>query len=273
MKPNNKLLYVHKLSNHPPSLLKNVPLNINKRLTSISSNQDVFNETIKPYQEALNESGYDHKLTFNPQADKKTKNRNRKRNITWYNPPWNFNVKTNLGKKFISTVDKCFPKNHPLNKIFNRHTLKLSYSCMPNIKTTIASHNKKVLSDNKESTTQQNKECNCRNKTNCPLNRKCPQTNVIYQATVTTDTSTETYIGLATNFEERYRNHLTSFRHNKRKNETELSKHIWSLKEANKTCNLTWKIIKNCNPYNNISKKCNLTLNEKFIIICKKTAS
>ena len=39
MKPNNKLLYVHRLSNHPPALLKNIPLNINKRLTNISSSE------------------------------------------------------------------------------------------------------------------------------------------------------------------------------------------------------------------------------------------
>ena len=42
MKPNNKLLYVHRLSNHPPALLKNIPLNINKRLTNISSSEQVF---------------------------------------------------------------------------------------------------------------------------------------------------------------------------------------------------------------------------------------
>ena len=37
MKPNNKLLYVHQQSNHPPALKKNIPLNINKRLSNISS--------------------------------------------------------------------------------------------------------------------------------------------------------------------------------------------------------------------------------------------
>ena len=37
MKPNNKLSYVHQQSNHPQALLKNIPLNINKRLISISS--------------------------------------------------------------------------------------------------------------------------------------------------------------------------------------------------------------------------------------------
>ena len=35
---------------------------------------------------------------------------------------------------------------------------------------------------------------------------KCLQSNVIYQATVTTATTTETYVGLATNFKECYRN-------------------------------------------------------------------
>ena len=50
MKPNNKLSYVHQQSNHPPALLKNIPLNINKRLTNISSSKEVFDESIAPYQ-------------------------------------------------------------------------------------------------------------------------------------------------------------------------------------------------------------------------------
>ena len=66
------------------------------------------------------------------------KSKNRKRNITWYNPPWDGKVKTNLGSKFLLIIDKCFPKDHPLNKMFNRHTLKLSFSCMPNTKVVIS---------------------------------------------------------------------------------------------------------------------------------------
>ena len=47
---------------------------------------------------------------------------------------------------------------------------------------------------------------------------------VVYQATVTTGDKKETYIGLtATQFKARDRNHLISFRHEKRRNETELS--------------------------------------------------
>jgi hypothetical protein len=275
MKPNNKLLYVHNESNHPPSLLKNIPPNINKRLTTISSNQNVFNDTIPPYQEAINDSGYNYELKYqSTNNNKKQKTRNRKRNITWYNPPWDASVKTNLGRKFLNAVDKCFPKNHPLHKIFNRHTLKLSYSCMPNIKSIIDSHNMKIISKHNdmqtEQTTEHQNECNCRQKTTCPLKGKCLQNNVIYQATVTTNISTETYIGLATNFKERFRNHKSSFRLNKHRNATELSKHIWELKDNNKDFKITWKILKKCKPYDNISKKCNLCLNEKFFIICKK---
>ena len=67
---------------------------------------------------------------------------------------------------------------------------------------------------------------------------------VVYQATVSTGDEKETYIGLtATQFKARYRNHLMSFRHEKRRNETELSKHLWQLKEANKAFNITWKIL------------------------------
>lgn len=268
MKPNNKLSYVHRQSNHPPALLKNIPLNINKRLTNISSSKEVFDESIAPYQQALKESGYDHKLTYNPDPAPRNK-RKRKRDITWYNPPFDSNVKTNLGRKFLHIVEKCFQKSHPLYKIFNRHTLKLSYSCMPNMKSIISSHNKHVLS-NANAQTPQPDTCNCRKKPDCPLEGKCLQTNVIYQATVTTETTTETYVGLATNFKERYGNHKTSFRHSKRRNETELSKHVWKLQDAKKPFQIKWKILKKCKPYSNISKKCSLCLNEKFIIICKK---
>ncbi|KAL9966535.1 hypothetical protein ACROYT_G024623 [Oculina patagonica] len=222
MKPNNKIIYVHRHSNHPPALLKNIPENINKRLTSISSNQKVFDEAIPPYQKALDESGYNHKLTYNPQPKR---NRNRQRKIVWYNPPWDANVKTNLGRKFLNIIDRCFPNGHPLHKIFNKHTLKLSYSCMPNMKSIISSHNKAVLSDYHQSQTTQtcNKECNCRKKDQCPLDGKCLSQNVVYQATVTTQTSSESYVGLASNFKDRYRNHTASFRHESKRNETELS--------------------------------------------------
>ena len=108
------------------------------------------------------------------------------------------------------------------------------------------------------------------NTTDCPLEGKCLQTNVIYQATVTTKTITETYVGLATNFKERYRNHKTSFRHSHRRNETELSKYVWNLQDAKKPFLIKWKILKKCKPYNNINKKCSLNRRNKLARACMR---
>ena len=206
-----------------------------------------------PYQKALHESGYNYTRNYNslPNAKPKSK-KNRTRNITWFNPPWEFNVNTNIGKKFLNTVDKCFPTSHPLNKIFVRHTLKLSYLCMPNMKSIITSHNKNKLSNTTITPTHAElaeKECNCRNKQECPLEEKWLQTNVVYQATVTTETATETYVGLATNFKERYRSHKTSFRNAHKLKQTKLNSQstFGNWNSLKKTFQIKWKILKNIN--------------------------
>ena len=49
MKPNNTRLYVHKQSSHPPNIIKNIPENINQRLSAISSNKNIFNQATKLY--------------------------------------------------------------------------------------------------------------------------------------------------------------------------------------------------------------------------------
>ena len=91
------------------------------------------------YQEALNKSGYNYNLSYKESHnDTQRSRRNRPRNILWYNPPFSKNVKTNVGKCFLSLIDQHFPKSNPLHKIFNRNTLKLSYSCMSNVKTIIS---------------------------------------------------------------------------------------------------------------------------------------
>ena len=46
---------------------------------------------------------------------------------------------------FLGIVNSSFPEGHALKPIFNRNTLKLSYSCMPNVKNTIDAHNKAQL--------------------------------------------------------------------------------------------------------------------------------
>jgi hypothetical protein len=70
MKPNNTPLYVNKNSNHPPNITKNIPESINRRLSTISSDESSFYKAAPDYQQALENSGYKHKLKFDPHARK-----------------------------------------------------------------------------------------------------------------------------------------------------------------------------------------------------------
>ena len=76
--------------------------------------------------------------------------KNKQHNIIWFNPPFSKNVSTNIGCTFLKLVDEHFSKKSTLNRIFNRNTLKVSYSCMPNVARFIKAHNKQTLEkDNK----------------------------------------------------------------------------------------------------------------------------
>ena len=100
---------------------------------------------------------------------------------------------------------------------------------------------------------------------------ECQTKAVIYQAAVTNKATKEvqTYVGLTENtFKTRYLNHTSSFRTKTKRNATELSKHIWKLKDSNTSYSINWKIIKKSQPYSNKTKRCNLCMSEKFIIIC-----
>ena len=59
---------------------------------------------------------------------------------------------------------KHFPPGNKFYKIFNKNILKLSYSCMPNLKDKIDGHNNKIL----EITPPPKTLCNCLKKENCP---------------------------------------------------------------------------------------------------------
>ena len=269
MKPNQTIKYVSKLSNHPPAVTKNLPKNINNRLSKISINESVFNAAAPPYQAALKESGYNFKLKFDPEASKQhqetSKKRTRKRKVIWFNPPWSCDVKTNIGKKYLEIVKSTFHKKHPLYKLCNRNTMKISYSCLPNIKSDISKHNIKIQKSNENIPPH----CNCRDKSSCPVPGRCATTNVVYQATVTREdqgTST-TYTGLASNFKERWSSHKTSFKYERYRHSTKLSGYIWSLKDQNIPYNIRWDFLGRASSFNPATSKCRLCLLEKFFIL------
>ena len=76
------------------------------------------------------------------------------------------------------------------------------------------------------------------------------------------------HVGLtATAFKTRWRNHQMSFKHEKKRNDTELSKYLWELKMKNEEFKVSWKILAEARAYSNLSKRCNLCIEEKYFII------
>ena len=131
---------------------------INKRLSDLSWNEEEYGKANSLYETVLNENGYKTIMTYTTTTN--GNNRNRARDIVWFNPPYSQNVKTNLGKTFLKLVKKHFPRGHKLYKIFNRNTLKLSYSCMSSMSSIYKQHNYEVLS----TTENVDRLCNCRSK-------------------------------------------------------------------------------------------------------------
>ena len=107
-----------------------------------------------------------------------------------YNPPYSKKVETNIGKRFLSLIDVHFPKSNPLHKIFNRNTIKLSYSCMPSVRTIISNHNKLEL--NKPEQTDVIKNCNCWNSKACPMDGNRIEQSIVYQEEISTPTTMQT---------------------------------------------------------------------------------
>ena len=103
-KPNNDPIYVHKDSNHPPQVLKELPKTVSEQISTISSSKEIFESSKIEYENALKIIGYKDRLVYENSSvneNDKNENKKRKRNIIWYNPPYSVNVKTNIGKKIF----------------------------------------------------------------------------------------------------------------------------------------------------------------------------
>ena len=275
IKPGDTPLYVHVNSNHPPSIKRNIPEAINRRLSNLSSDEDQFKSVAPVYQEALEKSGYKFKLKYKPQKPKMKKNKNRKRHqVVWWNPPYSENVKTRVGKIFFKLLETHFPTGHPLRKVINKNTVKMSYRTTPNMKKIIGAHNSKILNQK-----NQDPPCNCRKKEECPRpqNGSCRSKNVVYQATVTTHQNppeVETYTGMtATQFKDRYKNHQQTFENESKKGQTTLGQHIWHLKNQNIKYDINWKIIGRAKPFNPVTGVCALCTLEKFFILTSESGA
>ena len=52
-KVKNELIYIHKESNHPPSITKQIPAKISKRISNISCDTGFFGKTVADYNNGL----------------------------------------------------------------------------------------------------------------------------------------------------------------------------------------------------------------------------
>ena len=171
---------------------KNIGLYRDVGLAVLKNVSGPASEKIKKYLPHLFTScGYNKKLTYQQQGKNieniKNIGKNRKRNIIWFNPPYSKSLKTNIGKYFFRLLNKHFPRGHKHYKMFNRNTLKLSYSCMPNLKAKIDEHNKKILETTPPPKT---KLCNCLKKENCLMREACLTENILYYARICCDYET-----------------------------------------------------------------------------------
>ena len=203
----------------------------------------IFNEACPSYTEALKNNGYKTNLQFDRTCIDKNneKNKTRKWKTTCFNPCFNINVATNVAKTFLTLIDKYSPKNKRLSKIFNINKIKVSYSCLPNVKHTISNNNHRLLQLHRmKESTQDSKLCNCRQKNSCPPDGKCLTKCVVYKSTVTETTSYSqaTYIGRTEHeFKTRFNLHKSSFKLEHKRTSTTLSEHVWKFKKKHQLQN------------------------------------
>ena len=71
-KVNNELLYIHEQSNHP-SITKEIPAMINKRISNISCDKECFDKAAPDYNNTLQNSGFNKNINFTPRPPQRKK--------------------------------------------------------------------------------------------------------------------------------------------------------------------------------------------------------
>ena len=143
----------------------------------------------------------------------------------------------------MKLTDKHFKHDNILHKIFNRKTLKISYSCTKNISQIINNHNKEIIKEfqdrvnnNKSINNSKQKQCNCKTRNDCPMNGLCDLDNVVYQGIIYPKEDIN-------------------------------DKHFWGLKNKGLTPEIQWSILKRSNTLKSFDNRCNLCFEEKLHIL------
>ena len=125
-------------SNHPLSIIRQTSLSINLQINNILCNDDRFYQASIICNKAFKDSGFNKQLVYKPREAHQNQWKNRACNIIWFNLPYSANIQTNVGRTVLELVDKSFLTSNTLYEIYNRNTIKLTYSCMNNVASIIS---------------------------------------------------------------------------------------------------------------------------------------
>ena len=117
--------YINKEFNYSPNLIKHLPASIEKRLSNNSFDEKIFQESAIYYEDTLNKAGYLDKVVYHaPSAsNQENKNKNRQRNVIWFNLPCSKSVTTRIDQSFLYLIDTS-QKTTPLTRYSTEITLK-----------------------------------------------------------------------------------------------------------------------------------------------------
>lgn len=149
------------------------------------------------------------------------------------------------------------------------------------MKTLIKAHNTKVIHKKKQENMIQNNErrhneqtssmCNCQRPNECPLPGRCQTKSVVYKATVTTQNNIKTYIGSTEKtFKQRFYGHKSDINNSANRTNTALANYIWSVKDRGDVPVIRWEILRLCKEYKTGTRKCDVCLTEKLMILKEK---
>ena len=97
-KPTEETNYIHVNCDHPSSILKQLPMSIEKRLSSSSPCKEIFEETAPCHEQYLSNCRQKEKLNYcDPTSPNLITKRKRQRSMLWFNPPYSKTVKTKIG--------------------------------------------------------------------------------------------------------------------------------------------------------------------------------
>ena len=103
-------------------------------------------------------------------------------------------------------------------------------------------------------------------KSGCPLNQNCLSECLAYNIVLNTSTTKHSCGASEKSFKETKSNNASLFRHKSRQKSTELSNHIWKLKENGENHTIDWLIAMKAHPHICGTRKCDLCLCETLLI-------